>query len=91
MTTAASNPTRDWRTKARLRPRELAEVTSVSLRTVWRKINSGEIESYRVGGCRFIPAKAALAFVGEDDRTPKSNCVSPRARAMVAELRSGVR
>jgi excisionase family DNA binding protein len=90
VTTAASNPTRDWRTKARLRPRELAEVTSVSLRTIWRKIHSGEIESYRVGGCRFVPIKAALAFAGEDDQNSRSGSVSARARALVAEFRNGV-
>jgi excisionase family DNA binding protein len=91
LTTAASRPTRDWRAKARLRPRELAEVASVSLRTVWRKIHSGEIESYRVGRCRFIPIKAALAFAGENDQALESNPVSARARAVVTGLRSDVR
>jgi len=66
-------------------------VASVSLRTVWRKIHSGEIESYRAGGCRFIPIKSALAFTGENDQTTESNSVSARARAMVAKLRSSVR
>ncbi len=91
MTAATPRSGRDWRTKARLRPRELAEVASVSLRTVWRKIHSEEIESYRVGGCRFIPIKAALAFAGEDDLTGESGPISARARAVVAELRSSVR
>ena len=65
-------------------------MASVSLRTVWRKIHSGEIKSYRAGGCRFIPINAALAFVGEDDQTPESDSVSARARAVVAELKSGM-
>jgi excisionase family DNA binding protein len=91
LTAAASRSEREWRTKARLRPQELAEVAAVSLRTVWRKIHSGEIESYRVGGCRFIPIKAALAFAGEDDQTLESNPVSARARAVVTGLRSDVR
>jgi hypothetical protein len=91
LTTAASRPTSDWRTKARLRPRELAEVASVSLRTVWRKIHSGEIESFKAGGCRFISINAALAFIGEDDPTPESDSISARARTVVAQLRSGMR
>jgi excisionase family DNA binding protein len=91
VTTASPRSRRDWRTKARLRPRELAEVASVSLRTVWRKIHSGEIESYTSGGCRFIPIRAALEFAGEDDLAPEPGSVSARARATVAELRSGVR
>ena len=91
MTAATPRSGRDWRTKARLRPRELAEVASVSLSTVWRKIRSEEIESYSVGGCRFIPINAALAFVGEDDPTRESDSISARARAVVAQLRSGMR
>lgn len=91
MTAATHRFGRDWRTKARLRPRELAEVASVSLRTVWRKIHSEEIESYSVGGCRFIPIRAALAFAGEDDLDRESRPTSARAWATVAELKSGVR
>jgi len=91
LTAATPRSGRDWRTKARLRPRELAEVASVSLSTVWRKIRSEEIESYSVGGCRFIPIRAALAFAGEDDLDRESRPTSASAWATVAELKSGVR
>ena len=79
-----------WRDKARLRPRELAEVASVSLATVKRKITSGEIESYIQDGCRFIPIAAALRFAGEESETPShghSVKVGARARAFVARIR----
>ena len=79
-----------WRDKARLRPRELAEVASVSLATVRRKIASGEIGSYVQDGCRFIPIAAALRFVGEDSGTLShghSVKVSARARSFVARIR----
>ena len=79
-----------WREKARLRPRELAELASVSLATVKRKIASGEIESYVQDGCRFIPIHAALRLVREDPETPShghSVKVSDRARAFVARMR----
>ena len=78
----------DWRQKARLRPAELAEVASVSLRTIWRKLESGEIESFTQGRSRFIPIKAALAFVGDGD-TPRPQA-SVRARSVVDRLRQGV-
>ena len=79
-----------WRDKARLRPRELAEVASVSLATVKRKIASGEIESYMQDGCRFIPISAVLAFVGEPCETPsqtRTRPISPSALAFVARFR----
>ena len=65
----------NWRDKARVRPRELAQIASVSLRTVREKIRSGEIESYLENGCRFIPIAAARRFVREENepdagRTP---------------------
>ena len=80
----------DWRQKARLRPSELAEVGSVSLARVRRKIASGEIESYVQDGCRFVPIAAALRFVGEESETPShghSVKVGARARAFVARIR----
>ncbi len=82
-----------WREKARLRPRELAEVASVSLRTIWRKIQSGEIESFMEGHSRFIPIRAALKFAGEEENPTDSAEIahpSDAARAFVARIRSGV-
>jgi hypothetical protein len=82
-----------WREKARLRPRELAEVASVSLRTVWRKIKSGEIESFTEGNARFIPIQTAKEFVGEAGIPTDSAEIahpSDAARAFVARIRSGV-
>ncbi len=79
-----------WREKARLRPRELAEVASVSLATVKRKLASGEIESYVQDACRFIPISAALQFVGEDPETPShghSVKISASAREFAARIR----
>lgn len=84
-----------WREKARMRPRELAEIASISLSTVKRKLRSGELESYVDGGCRFIPIRAALAFVREDPpaevATPRLRSEpSPEARALVARIRREV-
>ena len=82
-----------WREKARLRPCELAEVASVSLRTIWRKIEAGKIESFTEGRARFIPIRAALEFVGETGIPTDSAEIahpSDAARAFVARIRSGV-
>jgi hypothetical protein len=82
-----------WREKARLRPRDLAEVASVSLRTIWRKIKAGEIESFSEGRARFIPIRAALEFVGEAGNPTDSAEIahsSDAARAFVTRIRSGV-
>ncbi len=68
-----------WREKARLRPRELAEVASVSVATIRRKIASGELESFTRDGMRFIPIGAALGFLGEAE-PERSGSPSMRAR-----------
>jgi hypothetical protein len=56
----------NWRDKALLRPRELAEASGRSLRTIQRKLSAGEIESRLEDGCRVIPIRAALKPVAED-------------------------
>jgi hypothetical protein len=58
-------PNRDWRLKAELRPSEVAWVSSRSLRTIRRKIASGELPSRFVDGCRLVPIRAVLELVGE--------------------------
>lgn len=55
-----------WRSKAQLRPRELAVISSQSLRTIQRKIRSGLIVSRLDGGARVIPIAECLRFVGEE-------------------------
>ena len=79
----------EWRDKARLRPRELAEVASVSIATVRRKLASGEIGSYVEDGCRFVPIEAALAFVREDPAALPA-ALDRRALAMVERIRREV-
>ena len=80
----------NWREKAQLRPRELAEVSSLSLRMIRRKIERGEIESRLIDGCRLIPIREALRFVGEDSEVAPSGpvvAVGTEARAFVSRIR----
>jgi excisionase family DNA binding protein len=80
-----------WRERARLRPRELAELAGVSVRTIFRAIERRELGAIRVGRCTFIPIAAALDYVGElaPAAAPpgRSVRVSEEARRFVAKLR----
>ena len=78
-----------WREKALLRPRELADVASLSLRTIRRRIKTGEIESRLVDGCRVIPVREVLRFVGEL-RSPTAS-LDERAERRAAEIESHFR
>jgi excisionase family DNA binding protein len=77
-----------WRDKPRLRVRELAEVSGLSVRSIRRKIASGELESYLDGGMRFVPIAAVLELVHEQPTSaPPSSRISREAWAMVREIR----
>ncbi len=76
-----------WRSKARLRPVELAALASCSVRTIRRRIETGELASYTDGRCRFIPIEAARRFLGESIDTPRIGPATDEARAFVAKMR----
>ncbi|CAJ60387.1 MULTISPECIES: helix-turn-helix domain-containing protein [Frankia] len=50
-------------TKLLLTPTEAAELLGVSRSTVYELMNSGDIESVRIGRARRIPSAALHAFV----------------------------
>ena len=58
--------TADWRSYAELRPTLVARVSGRSLRTIRRKIKSGELPSRFADGCRLVPIRSVLELVGED-------------------------
>lgn len=77
----------NWREKALLRPRELAEASGRSLRTIQRKIAAGVIETRLEDGCRLIPIGVALRFVGEDSGGSTPSCAAtPSAARKAAEI-----
>ena len=80
-----------WREKALLRPRELAEVSGRSVRTIRRKLETGEIESRLEDGCRLIPIEAALRFVGEEQPETAFGKPTPRIRREVRDFVAKVR
>ncbi len=76
-----------WRDRALLRPSKLAEVSGRSLRTIQRKLERGEIESRLEDGCRLIPIRAALRFVGEESRTAAGGYApSPTVEQQASEI-----
>ena len=64
-----------WREKAALRPKQVAEILSVSERVVRRMIEDGTLTSRLQGGCRLVPTSAILEIVGEG--SPQASATSP--------------
>lgn len=56
---------RNWRSMPRLRVAEVALVAGLSVRTVRRKIDRGELSVERQGGLVFVPILEVLRLVGE--------------------------
>jgi len=82
----------DWRDKALLRPSELAFVSGRSKRTIHRLLKAGAIESRLEGGCRLIPIREAMRFVGEETRTSATSCErKPHAEAKATDILSHFR
>ncbi|ABD09792.1 transcriptional regulator [Frankia sp. CcI156] len=50
-------------TKLLLTPTEAADLLGVSRSTVYELLNSGDLESVRIGRARRIPSASLLAFV----------------------------
>ncbi len=45
------------------RPKEAADLMGVSVRTVWNLINSGELESTKVGGSRIVTRRSVERLI----------------------------
>jgi excisionase family DNA binding protein len=68
MTTVTDSPER-----LTYRPREIAELTGLSLQSVYDAIKRGELKAVRVGQRSLVIPRAALAeFVSEDARPIKA-------------------
>jgi len=52
----------NWRLQARLSPSQLAAVSGESLRTIFRRMDSGEVEFFKVGRRRWIRIEDAIAY-----------------------------
>ena len=83
----------NWRNKALLRPRELADISSQSVRTIRRKIRSGAIASSLQGGARVITIAECLRYVGEDPSIDLggSNAVDPDVLDALDKIQNRIR
>ena len=79
-----------WRALASLRPAEVAAVTGLSQRTVFRLIDGGQIRAERpTEGCVLVPVFEVRRLVGEgaaDAETPVARAIGDRAREVVSRL-----
>ena len=48
-----------------LKPREVADLLGMSVRSVYRAIAAGEIPAERIAGCTVVPAAALVARFGD--------------------------
>jgi len=76
----------DWRHRARLSPRELAEVGGVCTRTIFREIAAGKLASVKSGRLRWIPIEDAPAWLGGEvpPAPPAEGSVDEAARSFLA-------
>ena len=88
---AAPAQTASWRTRAALRPREVAEVSGLSLRTVQRQIASGDLPSHRRGRCRLVPIAAVLELVGAEPAPEARVAAAPTIRRRADEILAHIR
>lgn len=52
------------------RPKEVAQLTGLGLRTVYKYIYAGEIPSRKIGNARLVPAEALRNWVATDVKSP---------------------
>ena len=57
----------NWRHQTRLSPSQLAAVSGESLRTIWRRMDAGQIPFYKQGRRRWIAIADALAYAENGD------------------------
>lgn len=88
----------DWRSRAALRIREVADLLGVRPATVRRLVRSGQLPALRLGRILVVPTHALRARLGELEPAVSTPPLSPpatpraikvRAARILGELRSG--
>ncbi|HME69191.1 MAG TPA: helix-turn-helix domain-containing protein [Myxococcota bacterium] len=86
-----------WRSLPTLRPREVALISGLGEQHVRRLIDSGELESRRVGRAVLVPVRAVVGLLGEGSpgelaaRPPCLAKVEREAADVLRKLRAGNR
>lgn len=77
-----------WRTKLAMRPREVAEVLSISERQVHRLIRDERLETRVVGRARLVLVASVLSFIGSSSQySPSCQSLGPAASSVLDRFR----
>ena len=59
----------NWRHQTRLSPSQLAAVSGESLRTIWRRMDAGQIPFYKQGRRRWIAIEEAISYARGEEKS----------------------
>ncbi len=75
------------RDRVTLRPREVAQITGLSVKTVYDLINEGVLRRIKIRGSVLIPVEDVKRMLSEADGKPAEPRLTPRGVAAVRSLR----
>ena len=88
-------PSQDWHLRPTLRPREVAELSGLSIKTVRRLIEDGTLRSRKIGRAVLVLTPDVISLLEGDAQVPKRTAFAPRdekVRLLLGRLsrRSGI-
>jgi len=75
------------RDRVTLRPREVAQITGLSVKTVHDLVNEGVLRRMKIRGSVLIPVEDVKRMLSEADGKPAEPRLTPRGVAAVRSLR----
>lgn len=75
------------RDRVTLRPREVAQITGLSVKTVHDLVNEGVLRRIKIRGCVLVPVEDVKRMLSEVDGEPAEPRLTPRGVAAVRSLR----
>ena len=70
-----------------MRPREVAQITGLSVKTVHDLVNEGVLRRIKIRGCVLVPVEDVKRMLSEVDGEPAEPRLTPRGVAAVRSLR----
>ncbi len=71
-------PGQDWHLRPTLRPREVAELSGLSIKTVRRLIEDGRLRSRRIGRAVLVLTPDVISLLEGDAQVPRRTAFAPR-------------
>ena len=75
------------RDRVTLRPREVAQITGLSVKTVHDLVNEGVLRRIKIRGCVLVPVEDVKRMLSEVDGETAEPRLTPRGVAAVRSLR----